>query len=357
MQRGVVGDCWHEAEEQKKGRNATMVHGWSRASVRRGFLALVLASGIGVHALPARAQETDLSTLSGEIVSDGSSTVGPLTQAVAEEFNAQAPNVQISVDISGTGGGFKRFCAGETDLSNASRAIKDEERALCADNGVDWYQFEVAYDGLTVVTNKENTWLTCITTDQLKQLWQKNNPANTWADLNADYPADTVDLYGPGTDSGTFDFFVETILGEDEIREDFTPSEDDNVLVEGVAGDVNALGYFGLAYYEANTDTLNAVAIDNGGGNCVAPSPETVQDGTYAPLSRPLFVYVNADSLQRPEVQEFIRFYLNEAATLAPEVGYVSSPDESYAEDMKSFEAALSGTGTPDSAAAATPAS
>ena len=156
----------------------------------------------------------------------------------------------------------------------------------------------------------------------------------TWADLNPEYPADTINLYGPGTDSGTFDFFVETILGEDEIREDFTPSEDDNVLVEGVAGDINALGYFGLAYYEANQDSLNAVAVDNGDGNCVAPSPETVQDGTYAPLSRPLYVYVKAGSLQRPEVQEFVRFYLSEAPALAAEVGYVASPDETYAEDM-----------------------
>jgi phosphate transport system substrate-binding protein len=297
-----------------------------------------------------------LSALSGEIVSDGSSTVGPLTQAVAEEFNGQAPNVQISVDISGTGGGFERFCAGETDVQNASRAIEEDEIAACAENGVDWYEFEVAYDGLTVVTNTENTWLTCITTDQLKQLWQKESPAMTWAELNPEYPADTINLYGPGTDSGTFDFFVETILGEDEIREDFTPSEDDNVLVEGVAGDVNALGYFGLAYYEANQDVLTAVAVDNGDGSCVAPSPETVQDGTYAPLSRPLYVYVTAESLQRPEVQEFVRFYLSEAPALAAEVGYVASPAETYAEDTASFEAAISGSGTPDSAAAATPA-
>jgi phosphate transport system substrate-binding protein len=323
--------------------------------LRQGLPVVALACALVAGTTPVLAQDADLSTLSGEIVSDGSSTVGPLTQAVAEEFNAQAPNVQTSVDISGTGGGFKRFCAGETDIQNASRAIEDDEAATCTQSGVDWYEFEVAYDGITVVTNKENTWLTCITTDDLKRLWQKENPANTWADLNPDYPAETIALYGPGTDSGTFDFFVETILGEDEIREDFTPSEDDNVLVEGVAGDVNALGYFGLAYYEANQDVLNAVAIDAGDGTCVTPSPDTVRDGTYAPLSRPLLVYVNADSLQRPEVQEFVRFYLNEAATLAPEVGYVASPAESYAEDMQSFEAALSGSGTPDSAAAATP--
>ncbi len=333
-----------------------MVHEWSGASVRRGFLTLVLATGIGMLAPPALAQETDLSALSGEIVSDGSSTVGPLTQAVAEEFNGQAPNVQISVDISGTGGGFERFCAGETDVQNASRAIEEDEITACADSGVEWYEFEVAYDGLTVVTNTENTWLTCMTTDQLQQLWQTESPANTWADLNPGYPADTVNLYGPGTDSGTFDFFVETILGDAEIREDFTPSEDDNVLVEGVAGDVNALGYFGLAYYEANADVLTAVAIDNGDGTCVAPSPETVRDGTYAPLSRPLYVYANDESLQRPEVLEFVRFYLSQAPTLAAEVGYVASPDEAYAEDTASLEAAISGSGTPDSAAIATPA-
>jgi phosphate transport system substrate-binding protein len=186
--------------------------------LRQGLLAFVVAGALGAGTMPVFAQDADLSTLSGEIVSDGSSTVGPLTQAVAEEFNGQAPDVQISVDISGTGGGFERFCAGETDVQNASRAIEEDEIASCAENGVDWYEFEVAYDGLTVVTNPENTWLTCATTDQLKQLWQKEGPANTWADLNPEYPADTINLYGPGTDSGTFDFFVETILGEDEIR-------------------------------------------------------------------------------------------------------------------------------------------
>lgn len=297
----------------------------------------------------ALAQDVDLSTLNGNIESDGSSTVGPLTQAVAEEFIGSAPNVQISVDISGTGGGFERFCGGETDVQNASRAIKEEEAANCATNGVDWYEFEVAYDGVTVVTNKENTWATCLTVAQLKQLWQKESPATSWADLNPEWPADTINLYGPGTDSGTFDFFVETILGEDDIREDFNPSEDDNVLVSGVGGDVNALGYFGLAYYEANQDTLNAVAVDDNTGECVTPSPETVQDGTYAPLSRPLFVYVSAESLKRPEVQEFVRYYLQNAAELAPEVGYVASPEDVYTADMKAFEADVAGTGTPDS--------
>lgn len=325
---------------------------------RRAALALAGLAAIRAGGLPVQAAQTpELSGLQGEIVSDGSSTVGPMTQAVAEEFSAQAPDVRISVDISGTGGGFKRFCAGETDISNASRPIKDEERMACAEAGVDWYEFEVAYDGITVVTNKENTWATCLTTEQLKQLWKKENPAATWADLNPDWPAETVDLYGPGTDSGTFDFFVEAILGEDDIREDFTPSEDDNVLVEGVAGDANALGYFGLAYYEANQEILNAVAIDAGNGQCITPAVETVRDGSYTPLSRPLFLYVNAAALKRPEVEAFTRFYLDNAPELASEVGYVASPDEAYAEDKQKLEAEIAGTGAPDSAApVATPA-
>lgn len=318
---------------------------------------MLLAGSLMLGGSPALAQDADLSALTGSITSDGSSTVGPLTQAVAEEFIGAAPQVEISVDISGTGGGFERFCAGETDVQNASRAIAEEEIANCAANGVDWYEFEVAYDGITVVTNKENTWASCLTVDQLKQLWQKESPAVTWADLNAEWPAETVNLYGPGTDSGTFDFFVETILGEDDIREDFQPSEDDNVLVSGVAGDVNALGYFGLAYYEANQDSLSAVGIDNGSGECVAPSQETVRDGSYAPLSRPLYVYVSASALERPEVQEFTRFYLENAAVLAPEVGYVASPDDVYAADMEAFEADVAGEGAPDSQQApATPA-
>ena len=326
--------------------------GFGRAM--RGILvALAMTGVVAAGGAPALAQDADLGSLSGEIVSDGSSTVGPMTQAVAEEFNAQAPNVQISVDISGTGGGFERFCQGETDVQNASRPIDEEEAAICAENGVDWYEFEVAYDGITVVTNPENAFLECLTTEQLASIWQMDG-AQTWADVSPEWPAETINLYGPGTDSGTFDYFVEAILGENEIRQDFTPSEDDNVLVEGVSGDANSLGYFGAAYYQENQDILKAVAIDNGEG-CVVPTPESIQDGSYAPLSRPLFVYVRADSLERPEVAEFMRFYLTDAAALAPEVGYVASPEDVYAADVESLESALSGAGTPDSAAAATP--
>lgn len=321
-----------------------------RVALRHGIMAVAVTGSMLMGGLPALAQEVDLEGLTGEIVSDGSSTVGPMTQAVAEEFAALAPQVQTSVDISGTGGGFDRFCRGETDLQNASRPIEEDEIATCAENGVDWYKFEVALDGITVVTNPENTWLTCVTTEQLNKLWRSENNAATWADLNPEYPSDTINLYGPGTDSGTFDFFVETILGEDEIREDFTPSEDDNVLVEGVAGDVNAIGYLGAAYYQENQEILNAVAIDSGNGNCVEPTPEAIEDGSYTPLARPLFIYVRADSLERPEVQEFMRFYLNEAGALAPEVGYVASPADTYAADLESLENAVTGGGTPDSA-------
>ncbi|MFM9105749.1 MAG: phosphate ABC transporter substrate-binding protein PstS family protein, partial [Chloroflexota bacterium] len=310
-------------------------NGAARGAASVALAAMLCGGAWGV----AFAQESDLSGLTGEIVSDGSSTVGPITQAMAEEFNAAAPDVRISVDISGTGGGFERFCAGETDVQNASRSIKDEEAAACAAAGVEYLELEVAYDGLTVVVNENTTFISCLNVDALKLLWQKDNPAMTWADLNAEWPAETINLYGPGTDSGTFDYFVETILGEDDIREDFTPSEDDNVLVEGVANDENALAYFGHAYFEENQDTLNAVAIDGGAG-CVEPTTEAIQDGTYTPLSRPLYVYAKKASLERPEIQEFLKFYIENAPEIAPEVGFVASPDEAYAADLADLEAA-----------------
>ena len=309
----------------------------------RGALTLAFCGMVSAGAVaPAFAQETDRASLGGEIVSDGSSTVGPVTQAVAEEFAAEAPDVRTSVDISGTGGGFERFCNGETDLQNASRPIDEDEVALCEENGVEFLELEVAFDGITVVANPENDFLECLNVDALRQMWQAEDPATTWADLNPEFPAETFTLYGPGTDSGTFDYFVETILEDGEIRQDFTPSEDDNVLVEGVAGDPNALGYFGFAYYENNQDTLKAIAIDGGDG-CVLPSRETIEDGSYAPLSRPLYVYLNEASLERPEVQEFMRFYVEEAPNLVDDVGYVALPEERYAEDAEALEAAISG--------------
>jgi phosphate transport system substrate-binding protein len=299
---------------------------------------------------------TDLGSLSGSIEADGSSTVGPITQAVAEEFAAQASGVQVNVGISGTGGGFERFCNGETDVQDASRPIKDDEAANCAASGVDYYEFEVAYDGITIVVNPENDFIECLTVQQLNQLWAPGASGVTWQDLNPDWPADEVVLYGPGTASGTFDYFTEQINGEQGAStENYNPSEDDNVLVEGVAGDANALGYFGFAYYVANQDRLKLVAVDNGSG-CVAPSKDTIRDGTYAPLSRPLFVYVKAESLTRPEVQEFMRFYLANAIQLVDDVGYVDSPTDVYVSDQLKLEAAIAGTAEPDGpGAVATP--
>jgi phosphate transport system substrate-binding protein len=294
--------------------------------------------------------------LSGSLEADGSSTVGPVTEAVAEEFAKIAGDVEVTVNISGTGGGFKRFCAGEIDLANASRKIKDEEAQVCAEAGIDFYVFEVAYDGITVVTNKANTWLHCMNWEALKLLWRETDPVSHWSDLNPDFPGDTINLYGPGTDSGTYDYFNEKLFGKDDAgatitgRTDYTPSEDDNVLVEGVAGDENGLAYFGYAYYANNEESLNAIAVDGGNG-CVTPSTETIRDLSY-PFARPLYVYVTAESLTRPEVQEFMRFYLASAQALVEDVGYVDSPVDVYVSDQAKLEAAIAGNGTPDSQAA-----
>ena len=327
--------------------------------IRFGMLVAFLGL---IAAAPAAAQDSTPipytppeEELSGSVTSDGSSTVGPLTQAVAEEFGAVASDVQVSVDTSGTGGGFERFCAGEIDVSNASRPIDDEERAICAEAGIDFYEFTVALDGLTVVVNAENDWVDCMTIDQLNQLWAPDSEVTTWADLNSEWPEEEIALYGPGTDSGTFDYFTDVVNGEEGAsRTDYEPSEDDNVIVQGVAGDQYALGYFGLAYYLENQDSLKALQIDGGSG-CVEPSEETVADGSYAPLSRPLFIYVSAASLERPEAQEFARFYLASAATLAGDVGYVGLPGEQSLEVQTKLEGAISGDVTPDSQSSGTP--
>jgi phosphate transport system substrate-binding protein len=331
----------------------------SLQQLKRGaLLTVALGATLAVSNLGALAQDatpapytpmTDPGSLSGAINIDGSSTVGPITQAVAEEFGKQAKDVQVKVDISGTGGGFKRFCNGETDVQDASRPINDpDEVKLCSDGNVEYYEFEVAYDGISVVVNPENDWVDCMTTDQLKQLWGPDSTVKNWSELNPDWPNEPINLFGPGTESGTYDYFTQQINGEEGVsRSDFTPSEDDNVLVEGVAGDKDALGYFGLAYYLANTDKLKVIGVDAGNG-CVVPSKDTVRDGTYTPLSRPLFIYVNAASLQKPEVQEFVRFYLANAPTLVDDVGYVDSPVQDYVDAQTKFEAAVAGTLAPD---------
>jgi len=268
---------------------------------------------------------------SGVITADGSSTVGPFTTKAAEDFRATG-GVDVTVGISGTGGGFERFCAGETDISNASRAIKDEEAAICAENGVEFVELQVATDALTNVVNPENDWATCLTVEQLNEIWKPDSQVTNWNQVDPSYPDVPLKLYGAGTDSGTFDYFTDVINGEEGAsRSDFSATEDDNVTVQGVSGDKGALGYFGFSYYEQSADQLKLLGVDSGAG-CVQPARETILDGSYAPLSRPLFVYVTKDALQRPEVAGFMRFYLTEGPALvsSPEVGYVEAPQEVY---------------------------
>jgi phosphate transport system substrate-binding protein len=263
------------------------------------------------------------SNLTGSISADGSSTVGPLMQLAAERFGAFNPQVGVSVGIAGTGGGFQRFCAGETDISDASRPIKPEEAAVCKKAGIAYSEIAVANDGISVVVNPRNTWVSCLTVAQLAKIWGQKSTVGNWHDLDPAYPDVPMRLYGPGTDSGTFDFFTGKINGvEDVSRSDYSASEDDNVTVQGVSGDRGALGYFGLSYAEENASRVKLLAVDGGGG-CVKPSTKTVQDGTYTPLSRPLFVYVKHTSAQRPEVRAFLEYLVTHAGELATGARFV----------------------------------
>lgn len=267
-----------------------------------------------------------------DISVDGSSTVYPISLAMAEEFQLDSPDARITVAFSGTGGGFERFCAGETQISNASRVIEEDEIAACEENGVEFIEIPVAADALTVVVNPENDWVECVTTDQLAQIWGPDSAVTNWSDANPEWPDEPMELYGAGTDSGTFDYFTEAINGEEgAIRTDYFPSEDDNVLVQGVQGNVNAMGFFGFAYYNENPDSLKALEVDGGDG-CVAPSAETVEDASYTPLSRPLFIYVSLDAADsNPTVQSFVDFYLNaDNRELIEDTGYVAYGDEIY---------------------------
>jgi phosphate transport system substrate-binding protein len=279
--------------------------------------------------------------LSGTIEVDGSSTVGPLTQAAAEAFREEQPDVNINVGTAGTGGGFERFCAGETDISNASRPIDEEEEApLCADAGIEYTEFQVGVDALTVVVNSENDWVTCLTTDQLKKIWEPKaeGKITNWNQVDPSFPDQALSLAGPGTDSGTFDYFTDEINGEEGAsRTDYTPSEDDNVIVQAVAGDPGAMGYFGFTYYEQNQDTLKAVEIDAGEG-CVAPSVEAARDGTYTPLSRPLFIYVKNESLMRPEVHGFVEYFLTNSIQLAEDALFIPVPEDQVQENLTTLE-------------------
>ena len=283
------------------------------------------------------------SELTGSVRVDGSSTVYPLTALAAEDFMAANPGVQVTVGSSGTGGGFEKFCRGETDANDASRAIKDEEAANCAAAGIDFAQLQVAVDALTVVVNKENTWATCLTVEELNKIWAPDSTIANWNEVRADFPDVPLELFGAGTDSGTFDYFTDAINGEEGAsRTDYTPTEDDNITVQGVSGSQGGLGYFGFTYFEENTDKLTAVEIDSGAG-CVAPSVENAQNGTYTPLSRPLFVYVSKQALAQPQVKAFFDYYVANDTTIAADALFIPLNDEQKAK-LESDYAAISGS-------------
>jgi phosphate transport system substrate-binding protein len=281
---------------------------------------------------------------------DGSSTVFPITQAVAEEFQAKQ-GVKATIGVSGTGGGFKKFCRKEIDIAGASRPIKAEEKQACAQAGIEFIELPVAYDGLAVVVHKDNTWVDHITVDELKLLWapEAQGKITKWSQVRKGWPDQPVRLFGPGVDSGTYDYFTQAIVGKEHAsRGDFTSSEDDNVLVQGISGDRNALGFFGYAYYQENQDKLKLVPVDDGkpdnGQGPIAPSTETVVNGTYQPLARPIFVYVTTAAAQRPEIGQFVTFYLTEGRGLVKEVGYIPLPDRAYELARARFESRKAGS-------------
>ncbi|MEU5858648.1 PstS family phosphate ABC transporter substrate-binding protein [Nocardiopsis dassonvillei] len=277
--------------------------------------------------------------LSGTVNVDGSSTVGPLSTAAAEFFQEENPGVQVTVGISGTGGGMEKFCNGELDVTGASRPMDEEEAANCDSNGVSYEEFHVANDALTVVVNKENDWATCLTVEQLQAIWGPDSEVTNWNQVDESFPDEPLELFGAGTDSGTFDYFTEAINGEEgATRTDYAPSEDDNVTVQGVSGSPGGMGYFGFSYYEENADTLTAVEIDNGDG-CVAPSVEAVQDGSYAPLGRPLFIYPTAAALERPEALAFVEFFVAEHAQIAEDALFIPLNPEQEEELNADLEA------------------
>ena len=266
--------------------------------------------------------------LSGRIEADGSSTVGPFVTKAAELFRSEQSGTEVTVGISGTGGGFERFCRGETDLSNASRAIEEDERAECEKHGVAFVELQVANDGIALVVNQASDWTACLSVEQLHEIWKPGSQVDSWRDVDAEFPDVDLTLAGPGTDSGTFDFFTKAINGEEGAsRTDYNASENDNVVVQAVAGDKGGLGYFGLSYAEQNADKLKTLAVDGGGG-CVTPTRETVQSGKYEPLSRPLFVYVKKESLERAEVKAFVEFIIDNQAEIAGDLFVPLTPGQ-----------------------------
>ena len=300
-------------------------------------LALIALSVALMSSCNSKTGSKSDSKLTGNVSIDGSSTVYPITEAIAEEFGAANPGVKVTVGESGTGGGFKKFSRSESDINDASRSIKPEEIEACKANGVNYIELEIAYDGLAILVNPKNTWVDHLTVAELKKIWEPEaqGKLKKWNQIRPNWPDKEIHLFGPGTASGTFDYFTEEIVGKAKSsRGDYTASEDDNILVQGISSDELALGYFGLAYFEANKDKLKLVPVDDqneeNGKGAILPSVQTVKDKTYAPLSRPLFIYPNSKSLERPEVRAFVDFYIENGGPLAKEVGYIPLNDDEY---------------------------
>jgi phosphate transport system substrate-binding protein len=281
---------------------------------------------------------TDL-RLRGTVSLDGSSTVFPISEAVAEEFLKTEPLVRVTVGVSGTGGGFEKFLANEIDIINASRAIWETESAAARQNGIDFLEIPVAYDGISVVVNKQNDWVDMLTLEELNLIWRPDSPVNSWRDIRPEWPDVPVKLYAPGADSGTFEYFSEAVNGAPSVsRSDFTASEDDNILVQGISGDPNALGFFGFAYYTANSSRLKIVPVDSGSGP-IAPTVESIANGSYSPLTRLIYIYLKKSRADDPAIRAFVNFYIDQAAVLSEEVGYVPLPESYYQAAREAFAA------------------
>ncbi len=334
-----------------------MINSGTKRLAALTMLVAVAASACGSAASPtpssaspstAGGASAPVAALAGTITIDGSSTVYPITEAVAEDFQAANSGVRVPTSLSGTGGGFKKFCKGETDINDASRPIKAEDEGeglACKANNIEYVELQVAIDGLTVVVNPANTFATCLTVDELKKIYGPDSPKELkWSDVRAGFPGETVNRFMPGADSGTFDYFTEEINGKtDAATQNATQSEDDNVLVTGVARDINAIAFFGYAYYVENTDKLKSVQVDGGAG-CVAPTEATINDGTYTPLSRPLFIYPDVGKAKtRPEVKAFVDFYLENTNALSAEVGYIAMPTDLLQKEKDEWTTAVGG--------------
>jgi phosphate transport system substrate-binding protein len=326
----------------ERNQSMNLVNFWRKFAIVGAMLTITV---IAVACASGDGNATQGSELNGSIAIDGSSTVFPITEAMAEEFSKANQKVRVTVGISGTGGGFKKFCAGEIDFNDASRPVKSSELKACADNGVEFIEMPVAFDGLSVVVNPANDWVDHLTIAELKAIWEPESQIKRWNQIRPEWPDEEIKLVGADTDSGTFDYFTNAIVGEEGAsRSDYTWSTDDNVLIEAVAGEKYALGYFGYAYYVENTDRLKLVAVDGGEGP-ILPNAETVNTGAYQPLSRPLLVYVNKESAERPVVKAFVEFYLSqETRPLVSDVGYIPLPDRAYELILERFQQGVTGS-------------